>query len=104
MGLAPFFEKNAVAAAQLLRGYDKDAFASALTQRPPEVVFDGNALASPILKLTVELLFNLLARLYPIIRLTPLDEAARSHQPRLVELVRSINPNVEFLGSSQVAF
>lgn len=99
MGLAPFFDKNAIAGAQLLRGYDKDSFISGLVRRPPQVVFDGRAVGTPILRLALELLVNLLARLYPTVGLEAADEAARAHQPRLVELARSINSNIEFITS-----
>jgi len=96
MALAPFFEKNVVAAAQLLRGYDKDSFARALTDRGAEVVFDGSVPASSMGRLLTELLVNLLARLYPVIHLTSLDDSARAYEPQLIRLARSINPAIEF--------
>src|SRR2546426_52287 len=100
MALAPFFEKNAIAAAQLLRGYDKESFARALTDRVPEIVFDKSVAASSMARLLTELLVNLLARLYPTIRLTPLDDRARTYEQDLVKLTTSINPAIEFASAS----
>src|SRR4051794_30179085 len=100
MALAPFFDKNAVAAAQLLRGYDKEGFARALTQKAPEVVFDSSVAKNPMGRLLTELLVNLLARLYPAITLRATDDAARAYRPELVQLAASINPSVEFADPS----
>jgi hypothetical protein len=97
MALAPFFEKNAVAAAQLLRGYDKVSFERCLTQRSPAIIFDGSAAQGGMAKLVTELLVNLIARLYPAVALVPLDESARAYEMELRELATAINPAVDFI-------
>ncbi len=96
MGLAPFFEKAALAGSHLLRDFEFDAFSRLLLAQTVRVAFDAQAANSREGKVTLELTVNLLARLYPRLALTPLGAVDDAEINRLTSLARSINPNIEF--------
>lgn len=96
MGLAPFFEKAALAGSHLLRDFEFDAFSRLLLAQTVRVAFDAQAVNSREGKVTLELTVNLLARLYPRLALTPLEGVDDAEINRLTSLARSINPNIEF--------
>ena len=96
MGLAPFFQKAALAGSHLLRDFEFDAFSRLLLAQTVRVAFDAEALRSREGLITLELTVNLLARLYPRLALTPIDSVESEELNRLMSLARSINPNIEF--------
>jgi hypothetical protein len=92
MALAKFFNKTALAASHVLRGFDQDAFETALNAINVNVFYDKSAESSAEGRWTLELAVNLLARLYPKLSITS------SHRSRLLrELINSakvINPDI----------
>ena len=97
VALAPFFDKAALAAATVLRGFDRDAFASLLEAQLIEVAYDEQAAQSSEGRVALELVTNLLARLYPRISFTALAGASEPLMARLQAVAKSINPDIEFV-------
>jgi hypothetical protein len=94
MALAAYYRRAAVAAAQILDGFDEQRFADAL-EAPVGVSFGldatGRVEGIALLDLTV----RLLARLYPVIELRA-ALGAEEHRQKLERLALSINPDIEF--------
>jgi Prokaryotic E2 family C/ThiF family len=93
MALAEYFDRGAVAAAQLIAGFDEAAFKSVLSDTTvgvalgPEAVYaEGQHLA--------DLVTRLLARLYPSVAITAAPEAA-GLAATLIHLARDINPAID---------
>lgn len=103
MGLAPFFQKAALAGSHLLRDFEFDAFSRLLLAQTVSVAFDAQAINSREGKVTLELAVNLLARFYPRLALTPLEDVDDAEINRLTALARSINPNIEFANETDTA-
>lgn len=103
MALAPYFDKAALAAATVLGGFDRDAFAATLNQQVVGLVFDERAATTPEGRTTLELATNLLARLYPRLTIIGSGEPAARYSVALSELARRINPEIEFSDSKVVA-
>jgi hypothetical protein len=97
MALANFFDKAALAASQVLRGFDRAAFQQQLEGSPVLLVFDGAAVASPQGRATIDLSARLLGRLYPCVVLHPLDPAAAAHVPAVQVVLQAINPAIALL-------
>jgi ThiF family len=85
MALAPFFRRSAVAAAQVLAGYDEAAIAQRLEDHTVALTLTDGALSCPEGAALADLTTRLLARLYPRLAVPPELEA----------LVRQINPDAE---------
>src|SRR3954447_577458 len=100
MALAPYFDKIALGAAQLLRQYSYEEFKTVLGAANVGVAFDVSAARSPEGQVIVELCVNLLARLYPILTLRPLGGHSDDFGDRLVQLARWINPAIEIADAS----
>jgi hypothetical protein len=103
MALANFFNKSALAASQILSGYDRTAFESCLMNSPVEVAFDQNAIESSEGKASLELIVRLLTRLYPKVTITALDCVTPGAESNLIDLAKSINPDIEFYVGQPVA-
>lgn len=103
MALANFFDKSALAASQILQGYDKKEFEQRLEAVAIEVAFDSNAVAHPEGRNTLDLLTRLLARLYPNVYFTELGETSSGHAEKLAELSKSINPAISLDKSTPFA-
>ena len=102
MALAPYFDKAALAAATVLAGFDRDAFATMLTQQVVGIVFDERAATTTEGRTTLEFATNLLARLYPRLAIIGRGEPASRYSVALAELARRINPEIEFSESTAV--
>jgi ThiF family len=90
MALAPFHKRAALAAAQILDGFDEAAFSAALDS-PVGLAWTDDAASSIEGRALLDLAIRLLARLYPAIELR--GQAARDE---LAELANRINPDIEF--------
>src|SRR5437763_12705643 len=101
MALAPYFDKIALGAAQLLRQYSYEEFKTVLGAVNVGVAFDVSAARSPEGRVLVELCVNLLARLYPVLTLRPLAGHSDEIGDRLAQLARSINPGIEIADASE---
>lgn len=89
MALADYFQRSAVAAAQILSGFDEEAIRRRLESVTLGVNFGSDATGSPEGRLCIEMSIRLLARLYP--RLSINGPEANSW----LDLARAINPKIE---------
>ena len=95
MALANFFKKSALAASQILSGYDRSQFESKLINSPIELAYDRNATQSFEGRSTLELTIRLLSRLYPQLVLTEIETIEDDTTKFLSNLSKSINPEIE---------
>jgi len=93
MALAKFYDKAALAASHILRGFDEKAFANAISATPITLFFDKSAAESREGRWTLELAVNLLARLYP--RISIVSEKQSELVSKLAKNARAINPQIE---------
>lgn len=103
MAIAKFFDKAALAASQILEGYDTDVFAQKLTDSPVEIAFDNNAITSKEGLATIDMTIRLLARLYPKLIISALDPGAEEVKSSLIALALSISPVIEISNESPVS-
>src|SRR5271156_3886909 len=96
MSLANFYDKTALAASQILHGFEEDAFKQRLEDCLICVSFDDSAVESVEAKTTLELTVNLLSRLYPRMVLKPESKKAKTLIGGLINLAKSINPSIDF--------
>src|SRR5215469_8260267 len=94
MSLANFFEKNALAASSILKGFNFDEFKRMLESAVVAVQFDDEAVANNEGRITLRLILNLFARLYPRVNLLPLGKSALTFCDELTVLARAINPAI----------
>jgi ThiF family/Prokaryotic E2 family C len=94
MALAPYHRRAAVAAAQILEGFDEQRFADALSA-PIGLSFGPDSTSTAEGGALLDLTTRILARLYPIIELRA-SEHAEAERQRLEESARRINPDIEF--------
>lgn len=93
MALAPFFDRAALAASQVIAGFDPDAFTEFLKARTVGLSVDSASAELPEGKALADMAVRLLARMYPAIALNVPDARVRSE---LEELALAINPRIEF--------
>lgn len=98
MALAPFFDKTALAAAALLRGFDRESFAEALDAQVIGVAFDDAAVQCPEGRTTLSLVVNLLARLFPRIAIRSSGTLSAEFRSGLRALASAVNPKIEYAG------
>lgn len=92
MALANFFDKTALAASQILQGYNKEEFEKKLEALNIEIAFDSDAISSPEGTYTLDLIIRLLSRFYPKLYINALESGCKNHAAKLEELAKSINP------------
>jgi Prokaryotic E2 family C/ThiF family len=90
MALADYYGRGALAAAQVLEGFDETQFAARLEEFPVGVAFDEASVTREGEAL-LDMLVRLLARIHP--RLTLAGPSREVNE--LVELATSINPKIE---------
>ncbi|MEN3236376.1 E2 ligase fold family C protein [Methylobacterium ajmalii] len=95
MALAPFFERAATAASQVLSEFGTAAFADRLQAHVVGIAFDGEAARSREGAATLDLTVRLLARLYPTLAIEALDDGGRERAVELRALASAINPVVD---------
>jgi hypothetical protein len=93
MALARFFDKAALAASHVLRGFDQQAFGEALASKKIAVFFDDTAEDAQEGRWTLELALNLLARLYP--KISIVSRSNSNLIKHLADAARAINPLIE---------
>ena len=101
MSLAEHYDKAAVAASQVVAGFDADVFRDALADTAVGVAFDEQAASSFEGQAILDLTVRLLARLYPALSIRP----ARGHTTdtfgaQLRELALAVNPRIDFVGNA----
>lgn len=99
MPLADYFSRNALAAAQVLKGHDAAALASVLEQQVVGVAWANQAMTQEGRAL-IDLLVRLLARLYPRIAFNVEGSTSTvAFATTMSDLARAINPNIEISGA-----
>ena len=102
MALADYFQRNAVAAAQVIAGFDEGAFRGQLSATRVGLGFGREAASSPEGRALLDMTVRLLARLYPVldVRVAAGADAAAGE---IADLARAINPRIELTEGSDVA-
>lgn len=95
MAFADYYDRAAIAASQVLAGFDADAFRDTLAAASVGVSFGQSAATSPEGAALVDLSIRLLARLYPGLHIV--DHGADAQRERVEHLARSINPDIELI-------
>lgn len=98
MGLAPYYARGALAAAQVLQGFDEARFRERLGEVRIGVAFGPDAAASMEGRALLDLLVRLLARLYPTLLIR--ENGTGSIGEELSELARRINPEIELVSGT----
>jgi hypothetical protein len=99
MGLADYYGRGALAAAQALQGgFEDTRFRALLEATPLGISFDTAVSASPEGQALLDLSVRIAARLFPAIQLDP--EEGSGGADRAAELARAINPNIELVEDS----
>lgn len=99
MAIASFYRRAAVAASQVVAGFDEDGFLHVLESSPVGLAIGEQASRSPECRNTADLAVRLLARLYPTLSFRIGDQLLSEE---LEGLARSINPEIQFIDSAQV--
>lgn len=96
MGTAPFFERAQVAAAEVIAGFDVNAFNSALNATSVGISLGSDA-GTDQGSACADLLVRLCARLYPSLAVLEPGDTAKSSaaRARLLALATAINPNID---------
>lgn len=95
MALAPYYDKAAVAASQVVAGFDHVAFEAKLRDTVVGLSFSSEDLGKPQGGACVDLALRLLARLYPTLAILG-DDGCVDKVEALKTLATRINPRIEF--------
>lgn len=99
MSIADYHQRAAMAAAQVIAGFDSDLFRKTLEHTRVGVAIGRAGALSNEGKILGDLVVRLLARLYPSLELRV--EVSEEGE-RLAALARAINPNIEFMNDASV--
>lgn len=102
MALAPYYDKAANAAAQVVAGFDPSAFQRSLEGTVVGLSFADQAATSREGGALLDLTVRLLARLYPTLAFRPSGPAATQLAEQLKTLACAINPRLEFTHHADV--
>jgi hypothetical protein len=94
MAFADYFDRGAVAAAQVIAGFDEEAFKEVLSGTAVGVSLGAELADASEGRLSAEMTVRLLARLYPRLAITAAP-AVSTVADELRELARRINPAIE---------
>lgn len=95
MSLADYYARNAVAAAQVLAGFDEQRIREALEKVRVGLCIGTDAAQSSEGRTLIDLLVRLLARLYPTLSIRS-EIGGRTAAEETLNLARRINPAIEF--------
>lgn len=101
MGMGNFFDKAALGAAQILKGFDRKNFEEILMNQRIGIVFDKVAAESHEGRATLDLLVRLTARLYPNLQIINLNDNNVKLLKKLEECAKSINPEINLSKSEE---
>lgn len=93
MAFADYFQRNAMAATQLLQGMDFDGMKAVLERHRIGLVIDSSA-DNLEGRSAADLAVRLIARFYPNIAICPADAGATPYAAELVKLAKAINPKI----------
>lgn len=99
MALAPFFQRAAIAASQVIAGFDPVRFEEAISSRAVGLSIDARSCSRTEGRTLGDLAVRLLARLYPAISLQVGDPDFRAE---LHDLALSINPQLEIAAEATI--
>lgn len=99
MALAPFFQRAAVAASQVIAGFDPMLFETAVSARPVGLAIDARSCSRREGRVLADLVIRLLARLYPTISLEVADPVLHTE---LHDLALAINPDLEIVAGATI--
>jgi hypothetical protein len=99
MALADFYDRNAVAISQVLQGFQTDTFTERLQGIRVAVAFGEEAAASRDGRALLDLSVRLAARLYPNLAFFAAPDGCKVVD-ELINLAKSINPNIETSSAS----
>lgn len=99
MAFAPFFDKAALSAAQILHNFELPRFMEELNSQTVTVQFDRTSLQTHEGQVATRLLLNLIARLYPRVCLRPVGHGTESGADALARQIKAINPEIEIVSS-----
>jgi hypothetical protein len=99
MALADYHERAALAASQVISGFDLDLFRTALTETAVGIGIGRQAGDSNEGRVLADLTIRLLARLYPLLELRV---EASGQAESLATLARAINPKIEITTNASV--
>ncbi|WNV75157.1 E2 ligase fold family C protein [Geodermatophilus sp. DSM 44513] len=102
MALAPYYDKAAIAAAQVIAGFDPSTFQRSLEGTSVGLSFADQAATSREGGALLDLTVRLLARLYPTLALRPSGPAASKLAEELSALARAINPQLDLADEADV--
>jgi len=94
MALAPYYDRAAIAASQVVAGFDAEIFRAALQDLSVGIAFSEEAAGSPEGRAALDLAVRLLARLYPSLCIRPTGTAAEALAMELRGLALAINPDI----------
>lgn len=95
MALADYYARNALAAAQVLAGFDEQRIRETLDKVRVGLCIGTDAAQSSEGRTLIDLLVRLLARLYPTLAIRS-ESGGRTAAEEVLNLARRINPAVEF--------
>src|SRR5258708_29424293 len=95
MGFADYYGRNAVAASQVLAGFDDERIRDVLSNVRVGIAIGADAVDCAEAQPLIDLFVRLAARLYPTLVLRA-HAAAEPAPAALRGLARRINPNIEF--------
>jgi hypothetical protein len=99
LALAPFFQRAAIAASQVIAGFDAVRFEEAISSRAVGLSIDARSCSRTEGRALGDLAVRLLARLYPTISLQVGDPNFRAE---LHDLALSINPQLEIAAEATI--
>lgn len=95
MALADYYERAALAAAQVIAGFDEEIFRAALEEVNVGVSVGAEAQTSAEGRALADLCVRLLARLYPRLAIISTSDSAATLRLELLGLAQAINPRIE---------
>lgn len=101
MSLADYFEKNSMAASQVLHQFDNAGFKALLKRVCVAIAIDCDASHSKEAISAADLIIRLIARFYPRIAIIALDTEAKMLTTQLESLAKEINPNITLVTNRQ---
>lgn len=102
VAFADYYSRAALAASQILNGFEEPRIRGILDKLRVGIAIGADAASSAEGQATLDLLVRLLARLYPTLVLRWAGSAAQSAANRVMGLAQQINPNIEFAAEPSI--
>lgn len=103
MAIANFFDKAALGAAQVLKGFDRKGFEQILAENKIGIAFDNIAARSHEGRVTLDLIVRLTSRLYPDLQIIDISNENEAYQKKLESIALSINPAIDISKSGSTS-